>query len=102
MIKNLREHYSPLYFLAALGPGGLAVSFYMYLMFMVPHPGKPMATADFIFPLIARQDTISWLIVADLVIIVALALLHFRLLVWNIGEYRRAAFPHDTGGGGNV
>lgn len=89
MIKNLREQYSPLYFLAALGPGGLAVSFYMYLMFMVPHPGKPMATADFIFPLIARQDTIAWLMVADLVIIVALALLHFRLLLWNIGEYRR-------------
>lgn len=89
MIKNLREHYSPLYFLAALGPGGLAVSFYMYLMFMVPHPGNPMATADFIFPLVARQEPVSWLIVADLVIIVLLALLHLRLLIWNIGEYRR-------------
>ncbi|OQA34590.1 MAG: hypothetical protein BWY57_00371 [Betaproteobacteria bacterium ADurb.Bin341] len=89
MIKNLREHYSPLYFLAALGPGGLAVSFYMYLMFMVPHPGNPMATADFIFPLIAKQDTFSWLILADLVIIVALALLHFRLLIWNIIEFSK-------------
>ena len=33
--------YSPLYFLASLGAGGLAVTFFMYLMFWVPHPGQP-------------------------------------------------------------
>lgn len=32
--------YSPLYFLAALGAGGLAVSFFLMLMFWIPHPGQ--------------------------------------------------------------
>lgn len=87
MITNLKEQYSPLYFLAALGPGGLAVSFYIYMFFMVPHPGTPMATADFIFPLIAEKNTISALLLLDYAIILFLAFLHFRLLFWNIREY---------------
>jgi len=87
MISNLKEQYSPLYFLAALGPGGLAVSFYIYMYFMVPHPNTPMATTDFIFPLIAQKSAISALLLLDYVIILFLAFLHFRLLIWNIKEY---------------
>ena len=87
MISNLKEQYSPLYFLAALGPGGLAVSFYIYMFFMVPHPGTPMATADFIFPLIALKTPLSALLLLDYAIILSLAFLHFRLLIWNIREY---------------
>ena len=34
--------YNPLYFLAALGAGGLAVSFFMYIMWMTPHAGQPI------------------------------------------------------------
>lgn len=88
MISNLKEQYSPLYFLASLGPGGLAVSFYIYMFFMVPHPDTPMATADVIFPLVARMDLVSLMLVLDYVVILALAFLHFRLLIWNISEYR--------------
>ena len=40
------EKYSPLYFLASVGAGGLAVTFFMYLMFWVPHNGRPVATFD--------------------------------------------------------
>ena len=36
------QRYSPLYFLAALGAGGLVVTFFMYLMFWVPHKGRPV------------------------------------------------------------
>lgn len=36
------NRYSPLYFLASLGAGGLAVTFFMWLMFWVPHPGLPV------------------------------------------------------------
>ena len=36
------DKYSPLYFLASVGAGGLAVTFFMYLMFWVPHPGRPV------------------------------------------------------------
>lgn len=37
MIKNLGERYSPLYFLAALGFGGMAVFFFMAFMHLTPH-----------------------------------------------------------------
>ena len=36
------DSWSPLYFLASLGAGGLAVTFFMYLLFWVPHPGQPV------------------------------------------------------------
>lgn len=87
MIKHLKEEYSPLYFLASLGPGGLAVSFYMYIFFMIPHAPIPLATADHIFPALASGDVRSLLVALDLLIIVGLSFLHFRLLVWNIKEY---------------
>ena len=34
------DTYSPLYFLASVGAGGLTVTFFMWLMFWIPHPGK--------------------------------------------------------------
>ena len=50
----LREKFSPMCFLSALGAGGLSVSFFMYLMFLVPHPNTPMATYDFIIPALLK------------------------------------------------
>ena len=38
------SNYHPSYWLAALGAGGLSVSFFMYLMWMIPHHGYPMPT----------------------------------------------------------
>ena len=87
MISNLKEQYSPLYFLSSLGAGGLTVSFYIYLLFMVEHPGTPMATADQIFPLILHKNVYSLLILLDYAVMLFLAFLHFRLLIWNIREY---------------
>ena len=37
------DTWSPLYFLASVGAGGIAVSFFMYLMFWIPHPGQSRA-----------------------------------------------------------
>lgn len=87
MIRNLGQNYSPLYFLASLGAGGLAVSFYMYIFFMLPHAPIPLATADHIYPAIVRGNLASGFIALDILIILALALLHFRLLFWNMKEY---------------
>jgi hypothetical protein len=39
-IPRPSDSYSPLYFLASLGAGGLAVTFFMWLMHWIPHPGK--------------------------------------------------------------
>jgi hypothetical protein len=41
-MPHAARNYSPLYFLASLGAGGLAVTFFMWLMFWVPHPEQPV------------------------------------------------------------
>jgi len=86
--KNLGETYSPLYFLASLGSGGLAVTFFMFLMFMVDHQGRPIPVFEDIMAAaleggIARQA----LVVVSLAGIIWFAVQHYRLLVWNIQEY---------------
>jgi hypothetical protein len=83
----LKEKYSPLYFLAALGAGGLSVSFFIYLMFLVPHKGTPMATFDFIYPVLLKGNWLSFVSAFALVFIIAFAVLHFKLLIWNIKQY---------------
>jgi hypothetical protein len=88
--KNLGEQYTPLYFLASLGNGGLAISFFMYLQFMVPHEGYPIATFDAIWPYLSGSNPlISGLIAVAMGAILILAFRHFYLLAWNIGEYRK-------------
>ena len=84
----LKEKYSPLFYLASLGAGGLSVSFYMYLMFMIPHGDAPMATYDHIMPYLMQGNLSSLLIAFCLVFIIALAFLHFKLLIWNYKEYK--------------
>ena len=91
----LKEQYSPMYFLAALGAGGLSVSFYMYLMFLVPHEDAPMATYNHIMPVLSEGTFISFISAFSLVFIVAFAFLHFKLLIWNVKQYK--AFKATTG-----
>lgn len=85
---HLAERYSPLYFLASLGAGGLAVSFFMYPFFMIRHPDNPMLTFDHVWPLLTGDNlVVSGLLVLDMAVIAFLAFLHFRLLAWNLREY---------------
>jgi len=90
----LKEKYSPIYFLSSLGAGGLSVSFYMYLMFLVPHKHSPMATFDFVYPVLLHGSWLSFVSAFALVFILAFAVLHFKLLIWNIKEY--AAFKKSS------
>ncbi|WP_368030244.1 hypothetical protein [Arcobacter sp. s6] len=83
----LREKFSPMCFLSSLGAGGLSVSFFMYLMFLVPHPNTPMATYDFIMPALLKGDWLSFVVSISLVFIIAFAFLHFKLLIWNTKQY---------------
>lgn len=88
MVKNLKEKYNPLYFLAALGSGGMGVSFFMYLMFLIPHPDFAMPTFEHIYPYVTGDNLfVSILIVLALLAIVFFLFTHFRLLVWNIREF---------------
>lgn len=84
---TLRENFSPMYFLASLGAGGLSVSFFMYLMFLIPHPNTPMATYDFIMPALLKGDWLSFVTAFSLVFIIAFAFFHFKLLIFNIKQY---------------
>jgi len=83
----LKEKYTPVYFLASLGAGGLSVSFFMYLMFLVPHKNSPMATFDFVFPVLLQGTWLSFVSAFSIVFIIVFAILHFKLLIWNIKQY---------------
>ncbi len=91
MIKDLKENYTPpIYFLASLGSGGLTVSFFVYFMFMVDHPNTPVATFDFIFPVLTGSNPlVSAAIIVAYAAMAFFFYLHIRLLIWNISEYKK-------------
>ncbi len=82
-----RPAYNPIYWLAALGPGGLAVSFFVYANFMVPHKGTPMLTFDHAYPALMHGGPMAWLIGAVYVLFVIATVYHIKLLAWNIKEF---------------
>ena len=90
------EHYSPLYFLASLGAGGLTVTFFMWLLFWVPHAGRPVPVFEDIAAAFGGGAPLMQLMIAlALAGIAAMAFLNLRSLVWNIVQIRR--FVRDAG-----
>ena len=90
MITHFSENYRPLYFLSALGMGGLSISFFMYLMFLVPHPNTPIPTFDSLTAQFAKGNvTANVLMVVTLLAIAYFAVRHVQLLIANIAAYRR-------------
>ena len=83
----LREKFSPMCFFFSFVAGRVSVSFFMYLMFLVPHPNTPMATYDFIMPALIKGDWLSFVVAFSLVFIIAFAFLHFKLLIWNTKQF---------------
>jgi hypothetical protein len=89
--KELGASFSPLYFLAALGNGGMAITFFIYLMFMVPHPDTPVVTFDAILPLVTGGNmTTAALVLVAMAGMLIFAVRHFWTLAWNLRQY--AAF----------
>lgn len=84
---TLREKFNPICFLASLGSGGLSVSFFMYLMFLVPHKDTPMATFNHIFPELIKGTWLSITILIALLGIILFAFFHFKLLIWNTKQF---------------
>ncbi len=81
------DTYSPMYFLASLGAGGLSVSFFMWLMFWVPHPGRTVPIFEDIAA--AFQNGSAPLQVAIAVAVAGIALfvfLNLKLLAWNLSR----------------
>ena len=88
--RDLKEGYSPLLFLASLGSGGALVSMFMFLMFMVPHKGRPLATfQDWMAAL--NGDQIAYKIMIPIVLagIAYFTYLHIRTLIWNVTEFNK-------------
>jgi hypothetical protein len=79
------DSYSPLYFLASLGAGGLVVTFFMWLMFWVPHPGQPVPVFEDIAAAFAGGTVLmQGMIALAMAGIAAFAFLSFRSLIWNL------------------
>ncbi|AJE34363.1 hypothetical protein B842_12590 [Corynebacterium humireducens NBRC 106098 = DSM 45392] len=93
MIRNLGEKYSPLYFLAALGFGGMAVFFFMAFMHITPHPETPMPTFESITGAYANGDSfMRTAIIVGYVGMIAMLAIHIGLLIWNFREFNQ--FKH--------
>lgn len=92
--RDPAQPWHPAFWLASLGAGGLSISFFMYLMWMIPHPDHPMPVwSDLVLavqggaPLAPGVRSVA--VLATLFMVV-LALLHLVLLVWNFREHQRA------------
>lgn len=81
------DAYSPLYFLASVGAGGLAVTFFMYLMFWVPHPDAPVPVFEDILRAWGNGGiAIKAGIAAAVTGIAGFAFLNIKSLIWNLGQ----------------
>ena len=79
------DTWSPLYFLASVGAGGLSVTFFMYLMFWVPHPGRTVPVFEDIAAALATGHTGRSLAIAVALAGIAIfGALNLSLLIWNL------------------
>src|SRR6056297_3540925 len=82
------DTYSPIYFLASLGAGGIAVTFFMFLMFWVPHPGQPVPVFEDIVAAFGNGSAAMQAGIAIALIgIAAFAFLNIKSLVWNLQSF---------------
>jgi hypothetical protein len=90
MQRKPADTYTPLYFLGALGAGGLAVTFFMYLMFWVPHEGRPVPNFADITTAFTNGSTPLQVAIAVAVLgIAAMTFLNVKYLIWNFGALSR-------------
>jgi hypothetical protein len=85
------DRWTPTYFLSSVGAGGLAVTFFMYLLFWVPHPGRTVPVFEDIAAAFAGGGIATKGMVAVAATgIAGLAAANIALLVWNLRRW--AAF----------
>jgi hypothetical protein len=79
------DTYTPLYFLASVGAGGLSVTFFMWLMHWLPHPGRSVPVFEDIAAAWGRGDVlVQAMILVAMAAIAALVALNLKSLVWNL------------------
>jgi hypothetical protein len=83
------DTYAPLYFLVSLGTGGLVVTFFMWLMHWIPHPGRTVPVFEDITAAFASGGgTVRVMISVALAGIIVFAFLNIKYLLWNLFRYR--------------
>lgn len=83
------DNWSPLYFLASVGAGGISVTFFMYLMHWVPHPGRTVPIFEDIVAALGRGDAaLTAAITIALLGIAIFGALNLSLLIWNLRKMR--------------
>lgn len=84
------KNYTPIFFLSALGAGGLSVSFFIYLLFLIPHKGVPLVTFNHIVNFFSKTTMLNkGLIILALIGIIYFAYKHITLLIWNIKKWNK-------------
>ena len=84
------DTWAPLYFLASVGAGGIAVSFFVWLLFWVPHPGRSVPHfGDIQAAFVGGSPVQQGMIAAAVLGIAVFAFLNLRLLVWNLTQSAR-------------
>lgn len=82
------KNWSALHFLAALGAGGMVVSFFMYFLFWVPHLDKPIPVyEDWMSYLQVAGLHMKGMLILGLVGILLFGWLHFKWLLLNFRQY---------------
>ncbi|KPN63930.1 hypothetical protein SAMN04488527_10464 [Aliiroseovarius crassostreae] len=82
------DKYNPLYFLASVGAGGLSVTFFMYLMFWVPHKDRPVPIfEDLIAVMQSGSMGLKIAVIAAWAGIAAMVFLNLKYLVWNLNQF---------------
>ncbi|WP_372966552.1 TsoY family (seleno)protein [Marinobacter sp.] len=86
--KTSEPDWVPTYFLAALGAGGLVVTFFMWLMHWLPHPNAPVPLfEDALAALTGDSLFLKMAVVGAWSGVAIFAVLHFQLLIWNVKQY---------------
>lgn len=84
------KNYSPLYFLSALGQGGISISFFMYLMFFTNHKETPIPTFESWTTAFSDGNMLlKAIIVIAIVWIIYFAFNHIKLMIWNINKFNK-------------
>lgn len=82
------DTYSPLYFLASVGAGGLTVTFFMWLMFWIPHPGKTVPVFEDIMAAFTSGTPVTQAMILTAVAGIAFfAFQNIKFLIWNLQRY---------------
>jgi len=84
------DTYTPMYFLASLGAGGLSITFFMWLMFWVPHPGKSVPVFEDILHFFQTGSSLQQaMIIVAWVGIAAMVFLNLKSLIWNLRHFNQ-------------